>query len=232
MEEKPNPLRQGLMRLPPGFRFHPTDEELVVHYLRRKALSCPLPASVIPEIKLFAFDPWDLPDGFGMLFIIFYFLVLGGLEEERYFFCEREAKYRNRSRSNRVTASGYWKATGRDRKVVASRGDHVVGTKKSLVFYRGKGPNASRTEWIMHEYRLATYASKMNIEDNWVLCRVFLKKRSTRCDGENAQRIVWNRVINFASRDGVGSDSHSESSCVTAELSSPDSSDGDSGSSS
>ncbi|KAK1305778.1 NAC transcription factor NAM-B2 [Acorus calamus] len=216
MEEKPNPLRQGLMRLPPGFRFHPTDEELVVHYLRRKALSCPLPASIIPEVELCTFDPWDLP---------------GGLEEERYFFCEREAKYRSRSRSSRVTASGYWKATGRDRKVVASRGDHVVGTKKSLVFYRGKGPNASRTEWSMHEYRLATYASKTNIENNWVLCRVFLKKRNNRCDGESAQPIVWNRVIDFALRDGAGSDSRSESSCITAELSS-DSSDGDSGSSS
>jgi hypothetical protein len=48
-------------RLPPGFRFRPTDLELVVHYLRRRALSSPLPAEVdIPEIRILAHDPSDL----------------------------------------------------------------------------------------------------------------------------------------------------------------------------
>ncbi|URD93934.1 ANAC083 transcription factor [Musa troglodytarum] len=42
MDNKPR-----LTRLPPGFRFHPTDEELVVQYLKRKVFSCPLPASFI-----------------------------------------------------------------------------------------------------------------------------------------------------------------------------------------
>lgn len=49
------------MKLPPGFRFHPTDEELVVQYLRRKVFSCPLPAAIIPEIDLAKYNPWDLP---------------------------------------------------------------------------------------------------------------------------------------------------------------------------
>lgn len=57
-------IRNGIVRLPPGFRFHPTDEELVVQYLRRKAFSCPLPAAVIPEINLCNFDPWDLPGNY------------------------------------------------------------------------------------------------------------------------------------------------------------------------
>uniref|UniRef100_J3MZ23 NAC domain-containing protein n=1 Tax=Oryza brachyantha TaxID=4533 RepID=J3MZ23_ORYBR len=51
-----------LRQLPPGFRFHPTDEELVVQYLRRRALSRPLPAAVIPDVHDAAvLDPWDLP---------------------------------------------------------------------------------------------------------------------------------------------------------------------------
>lgn len=54
-------MRQGVVRLPPGFRFHPTDEELVVQYLKRKVFCCPLPASIIPEIGLSKYDPWDLP---------------------------------------------------------------------------------------------------------------------------------------------------------------------------
>ncbi|KAK6264770.1 hypothetical protein SCA6_020204 [Theobroma cacao] len=48
-------------QLPPGFRFHPTDEELVVHYLKRKAASAPLPVTIIAEVDLYKFDPWELP---------------------------------------------------------------------------------------------------------------------------------------------------------------------------
>jgi hypothetical protein len=48
--------------LPPGFRFHPTDVEVLLQYLRRKALSRPLPAAVIPVVDAAALpDPWDLP---------------------------------------------------------------------------------------------------------------------------------------------------------------------------
>lgn len=47
--------------LPPGFRFHPTDEELVIHYLKRKASSAPLPVAIIAEVDLYKFDPWELP---------------------------------------------------------------------------------------------------------------------------------------------------------------------------
>uniref|UniRef100_J3MIW8 NAC domain-containing protein n=1 Tax=Oryza brachyantha TaxID=4533 RepID=J3MIW8_ORYBR len=44
--------------LPPGFRFRPTDEELVVHYLRRRALDTPLPPAVdIPDVRLLAVSP-------------------------------------------------------------------------------------------------------------------------------------------------------------------------------
>ncbi|PHT77143.1 hypothetical protein T459_20665 [Capsicum annuum] len=49
-------------QLPPGFRFHPTDEELVVHYLKKKIASVPLPVSIIAEVDLYKFDPWELPD--------------------------------------------------------------------------------------------------------------------------------------------------------------------------
>ena len=47
--------------LPPGFRFHPTDEELVVHYLKKKVDSVPLPVSIIADVDLYKFDPWELP---------------------------------------------------------------------------------------------------------------------------------------------------------------------------
>ncbi|KAF8018380.1 hypothetical protein BT93_H3307 [Corymbia citriodora subsp. variegata] len=183
--EKLSFVKNGVLRLPPGFRFHPTDEELVVQYLKRKVFACPLPASIIPEVDVCKADPWDLP---------------GDGEQERYFFSTRESKYPNGNRSNRATVSGYWKATGIDRRIVSSRSHQlVVGLKKTLVFYRGKAPHGSKTDWIMHEYRLvdglapdAVPPPKMNLNqspvvprENWVLCRIFLKRRSTKNDGHN-----------------------------------------------
>ncbi|KAK9675346.1 hypothetical protein RND81_11G001800 [Saponaria officinalis] len=196
--ERKSFVKNGVLRLPPGFRFHPTDEELVLQYLKRKVHSSPLPASVIPDVDVCKSDPWDLP--------------AGDLGKERYFFSTREAKYPNGNRSNRATVSGYWKATGKDKPIVAApRTTHssvvvVVGMKKTLVFYRGKPPHGSRTDWIMHEYRLVDHPqlppnnnntcsmkSKETTGGDWVLCRIFLKKRSnagSRNDKEDEEGVV------------------------------------------
>lgn len=50
-----------LLQLPPGFRFHPTDEELVMHYLCRKCASQSIAVPIIAEIDLYKYDPWELP---------------------------------------------------------------------------------------------------------------------------------------------------------------------------
>ncbi|RDY00964.1 NAC transcription factor 29 [Mucuna pruriens] len=154
--------------LPPGFRFHPTDEELIVYYLCNQATSRPCPASIIPEVDIYKFDPWELPDksDFG--------------ENEWYFFSPRDRKYPNGVRPNRATVSGYWKATGTDKAIFS--GSKHVGVKKSLVFYKGKPPKGLKTEWIMHEYRLIGSRRQANRQigsmrlDDWVLCRIYKKK--------------------------------------------------------
>ncbi|KQJ87792.1 hypothetical protein BRADI_4g13562v3 [Brachypodium distachyon] len=50
-----------VLGLPIGFRFPPTDEELAVYYLPKKALSFPLPWDIIPVADLALIDPTDLP---------------------------------------------------------------------------------------------------------------------------------------------------------------------------
>ncbi|KAK7246557.1 hypothetical protein RIF29_41426 [Crotalaria pallida] len=171
------------LHLPPGFRFHPTDEELVVHYLKKKAASAPLPVAIIAEIDLYKFDPWELPSKatFG--------------EQEWYFFSPRDRKYPNGARPNRAATSGYWKATGTDKPILASDGNRKVGVKKALVFYGGKPPKGIKTNWIMHEYRLVDnpsskppslapdppgHSTKKNSLrlDDWVLCRIYKKSNS------------------------------------------------------
>lgn len=45
----------------PGFRFHPTDAELVGFYLRRKVEKKPISIDIIKQIDIYKYDPWDIP---------------------------------------------------------------------------------------------------------------------------------------------------------------------------
>ena len=77
-------------------------------------------------------------------------------DTEWYFFCRRGRKYRNSIRPNRVTGSGFWKATGIDKPVYSMGGEgrDCIGLKKTLVYYRGTAGKGSKTDWMMHEFRL------------------------------------------------------------------------------
>ena len=46
--------------VPPGFRFHPTEEELVGYYLKRKINALKIDLDVIVDIDLYKIEPWDI----------------------------------------------------------------------------------------------------------------------------------------------------------------------------
>ncbi|GMI93958.1 hypothetical protein HRI_003065100 [Hibiscus trionum] len=149
--------------MPIGFRFHPTDEELVVHYLKTKALCLPLPASVIPEFDVLQTDPWSLP---------------GDLKENKYFFSTRNG---NKKRK-RVAGSGYWKPIGKEKPILASGTNEIVGMRKALIFCENKCSNGTETSWLLLQYRLAdSLAPQMSIGD-WLVFRVFQRKRNKRAE--------------------------------------------------
>lgn len=88
---------------------------------------------------------------------VFLFEGLRNTEKESYFFCKRGRKYRNSIRPNRVTGSGFWKATGIDKPVYSDGSSKsVIGLKKTLVYYIGSAGKGSKTDWMMHEFRLPT----------------------------------------------------------------------------
>jgi len=51
-------MGDGSVKLPPGFRFCPTEEELVLHF--RKASLLPCHPDIIPDLDLCMHDPWEL----------------------------------------------------------------------------------------------------------------------------------------------------------------------------
>ncbi|CAN6462142.1 unnamed protein product [Victoria cruziana] len=159
--------------LPPGFRFHPKDEELVCYYLYKKVANQGLPCDNLMEVNLHVCEPWMLPVE----------AQLG--VNEWYFFTFRDRKYATGSRTNRATKEGYWKATGKDRTVIDPASNMIVGMRKTLVFYLGRAPRGAKTRWVMHEFRLETPYSPP--KEDWVLCRVFRQNRGycTRMDIEN-----------------------------------------------
>ena len=53
--------------LAPGFRFHPTDEELVSYYLKRKVLGRPVRFDAIGDVDIYKYEPWDLAGSMGFL---------------------------------------------------------------------------------------------------------------------------------------------------------------------
>ncbi|CAI9266798.1 unnamed protein product [Lactuca saligna] len=153
-----------LMDLPPGFRFHPTDEELITHYLSNKVVDANFCAKAIGEVDMNRIEPWELPR-----------LAKMG-EKEWYFFCVRDKKYPTGMRTNRATAGGYWKATGKDKEIF--RRKVLVGMKKTLVFYKGRAPKGEKTNWVIHEYRLegkSCQKLRKSAKNEWVICRVFHK---------------------------------------------------------
>ncbi|KAJ8532625.1 hypothetical protein K7X08_012548 [Anisodus acutangulus] len=165
---------KGKMMLP-GFRFHPTDEELVGFYLRHKVKNKKIKIDLIKEVDIYKHDPWDLPKVMGTV----------GDNKELYFFSMRGRKYKNSVRPNRVTGSGFWKATGIDKPVYSTTSSdqrECIGLKKSLVYYRGSAGRGTKTDWMMHEFRLPPTTSNAHLPNPnniapeaevWTLCRIF-----------------------------------------------------------
>ncbi|PKA57186.1 Protein BEARSKIN1 [Apostasia shenzhenica] len=187
--------------VPPGFRFHPTDEELLLYYLKRKISFEKFDLEVIREVDLNRTEPWDLQER----------CRIGATpQNEWYFFSHKDRKYPTGSRTNRATTAGFWKATGRDKCIRTAY--KKIGMRKTLVFYRGRAPQGQKTDWIMHEYRLDNsdnpqLAASID-EDGWVVCRVFKKKCFYKVAGEGSSSHGSDAMIT-ASGAGVNIDDRS-----------------------
>nr|KJB24522.1 hypothetical protein B456_004G149000 [Gossypium raimondii] len=144
-----------------GYRFHPTDKELVDHYLWNKILDRDSLVQAIKEVdSLFNKDPWELPG----------WSKIQSADQVWYFFSRRG----DNKRVKRTTDKGFWKVTGKPRKVKGKKG---CAAKKSLVFYEGRTPNAKWTPWVIHEYTFTS--TLLDNREGIFLCKLKKKEDET-----------------------------------------------------
>ncbi|KAA3465085.1 NAC domain-containing protein 90-like [Gossypium australe] len=179
--------------MPPGFRFYPTEEELVSFYLHKKLEAKTdddlnhVMNRVIPVVDIYNFNPWDLPR-------------------------KQESEARG-GRPKRLTSSGYWKATGSPG-YVYSFNSRPIGVKRTMVFYNGRAPNGKKTDWKMNEYKaiqdhvsLANAITPPTLRQEFSLCRVYKKSKCLRSFdrrppgilkmGESIPRLDNNHINRF-----------------------------------
>ncbi|KAK9921348.1 hypothetical protein M0R45_029859 [Rubus argutus] len=178
---------------PPGFRFYPTEEELVSFYLRNKLDGSREDLNrvmnrIIPVLDIYEFNPWDLPRNSGE--------ICHGDQEQWFFFIPRQESEARGGRPKRLTTTGYWKATGSPSYVFSSSSNtnhRAIGLKRTMVFYTGRAPNGTKTEWKMNEYKaieadhqLQAPSSSSNtaaapiLRQEFSLCRVYKKTKCLR----------------------------------------------------
>ncbi|KAF5732021.1 hypothetical protein HS088_TW18G00709 [Tripterygium wilfordii] len=171
-----------------GYRFHPTEVELIDYFLKNKMLGHELKVRRIAEVDVCKFEPWDLPEH----------CATDSKNRSWYFFSRPIYKYSNSKRANRKTKAGYWKVTGKKRNI-KDRANKVIGTKWTLVFYEGRSPKGIKTNWVIHEYHPNSISSN---ERDFVVCRLKRKhggkiNSCTQNEGETSS--------NHHSTSGIGS---------------------------
>ncbi|CAN6692090.1 unnamed protein product [Malus baccata var. baccata] len=189
--------------LPPGYRFYPTEEELVSFYLQNKLQGKREDTRrVIPIVDIYSKEPWDLPKLSGEL--------CREDKEQWFFFTRRQQREAQGGRPNRTTASGYWKATGSPGYVYSSE-NKVIGVKKTMVFYKGKAPTGRKTKWKMNEYRAievddsTTNTPKLGHE--FRLCRVYVVSGSSRAFDRRPLEPIGEAQQKFSDSTGASTSS-------------------------
>ncbi|KAF2556146.1 hypothetical protein F2Q68_00012736 [Brassica cretica] len=163
---------------PVGYRFRPTDEEIVGHYVRPKSLESNTSHvdEVMNTVDIYSFDPWELRCK----------SRIKSRDEVVWYFFGCKKRMHN-SKHRRTIPSGFWSNTGKTKPIIRKKGggDHEkIGEKRVFVFkYSSKIPGGSKSksksksDWVMHEY-VATFSSpdsQMMTTSTYTVCKVMFK---------------------------------------------------------
>ncbi|XAR61909.1 hypothetical protein NMG60_11016458 [Bertholletia excelsa] len=193
---EPPDAKMATFSLPPGCRFHPSEEQLLCYYLTHKNNDDRrFGFDVINDVDLYNYDPFDLPETACFRF--------GRGGRKRHWYCYvNAAAMVLKGRRRRRAGGGYWQSRGQVRDVVGgAAGNVVIGKRKSFAFYLGDSPKtAVTTDWVMYEYALIDH------EATFILCRVFVKSRSQNNVSDHAVSSCWQESIAAVRHIGIQHD--------------------------
>ncbi|GLT65501.1 hypothetical protein SLA2020_379310 [Shorea laevis] len=141
------------MMLPAGFRFQPTDEELISFYLLRKVRGEELGWDGIGESDIYGEKaPWQ---------------ICGDLCDQEKLYVFTRLKKLSKNRVARSAGCGVWHENSSD-KIYDYQGD-VIGARKLFCFKVKESSCMKKSNWIMHEFSLVGEQERTT---NWVLCTI------------------------------------------------------------
>ncbi|KAF3952920.1 hypothetical protein CMV_021579 [Castanea mollissima] len=166
-------MKKLKLKLPPGYRFYPTDQEIIELFLKPKITGNDKDINHVRETEFYNHEPWDLQHICG----------IDSKDKEWCFFNAQSLKHQNGNRKNRTTREGFWTETGKDREIWY-RG-RLIGMKKTFVYHRGRTPNGEGTKWVMHEYRITQeeFDGTHPGQKAFVFCRLFNNEEKSKKGG-------------------------------------------------
>ncbi|KAL5749120.1 hypothetical protein ACOSP7_023723 [Xanthoceras sorbifolium] len=166
------------MSLPAGYKFLPTEEELVVYYLENKVFCRPIPPHVILECgyhDIFSKSPKEIVASSS-------WKGLGWSGKECYFFIPEDDEdfdfdFDFNGKTIRMVGNGigFWKSNVDEKKALINMNGEIFALKKNLTYFSGRSSSeAKKTHWRMVVYSLPTQSyTKNNFKGRkWVLGRV------------------------------------------------------------
>ncbi|XP_062014494.1 NAC domain-containing protein 101-like [Rosa rugosa] len=148
---------------PPGYRFRPDAEQLLVHCLRPKLDGEGFPQGLVPFCDLYRDqEPWQIWEAFKES------SVKDQEREDLYFITQHKKKSPKVSRKSRTIGSGTWKGDDGAKKVLAAS-RKVIGKRKRF-HYENEG-SVQNGRWLMHEFELdASLLRNKRKGKDYVLC--------------------------------------------------------------
>lgn len=155
-------LPSSCSTLPPGFRFRPSEEELVGYFLKSKLCKISTAGVTIPELDLYKKEPSELAE-----------MQTNYGTKDHYFFVQQTVV--------RTTPKGYWKCQKIDRLSKERGGESPIPALKStFAYFEGQAPKGKATSWVLDEFRYME-SNLDRLPTDYTICHLRnLKNKSDR----------------------------------------------------